>query len=564
LPSVRARSFTLFAAGAFLISACGSSSTGSTIKEGGTLTWALDADAQGLNPFENAADVSSARAAAPLYAGLYMADPKLNIIPDLAAGMPTVSTDGKVWTVKLRPGLKWSDGSPLTADDVVFTVNTESNPDLDSQVGFDWSFLDKVEKVDDTTIKFTLKNAYAPFLSALAFSPAPKKIFGTVDIKKMSTDPTNLDPKVFSGPFMLDKRVPGQEIDYVPNPNYYGHKPHLAKIIAKIITDATAAVNALINGDVQWDPEITAGVAQAKAASGVTVYQYPDLGYYDVRMNTRAGHPFADENVRKAFSYALDKTSIVNTATDGLGHTLWGDIPPASWAFDESNVVKYTQDVAKANSLLDAAGWVKGADGIRVKNGKRFSYDFCVRSGKPQRKKANEIIADQVRAIGMELKVKEIDFKVYYKGLKNGGCGIQTGEYDIAFAGWGLALDPDDYTVLSPKEVAPEVNKGGQNWTGYGLNPADKATADQLASLIDQERTTVKATDADTKAARKAIFNQIQAILGGHVVTYFMWADGKGMGFSKKVGGVVSGPNGDMNYADQGRNPSVFADWYLQ
>jgi peptide/nickel transport system substrate-binding protein len=300
----------------------------------------------------------------------------------------------------------------------------------------------------------------------------------------------------------------------------------------------------------------SAGAYTQAKNGGMTVYKYPDLGYYDIRFNDRTGHPFNDENVRKAFAYALDKDSVIKTATDSTGVPMWGDMPPVSWAYDDTSTIKYKQDVAKANSLMDAAGWVKGADGIRSKAGKKFSYDLCVRAGKPMRQKSVEIVAEQVRAIGMDLKVKAIDFKVYYKAKAKGGCGIQTGEFDIGFAGWGLNLDPDDYTTLSPKQVSPEVDKQGQNWTGY--------SSTELGDLIDQERATVKATDADTKAARRVIFNKIQKHLGDHLVTYFMYADSRVQGFSPKVGGIVSGAGGDLNYDDQGRNPSVFADWYLQ
>src|SRR5262249_12802201 len=120
--SQRWKSALLAAVGVLAISACGGESSGSSIKEGGTLIYALDADAQTLNPFE-VGDVSSARAISPLFPNLYQADKNLNIVPDLADGMPSVSSDLKTWTVKLRTNAKWSDGTPITANDVVSTVH---------------------------------------------------------------------------------------------------------------------------------------------------------------------------------------------------------------------------------------------------------------------------------------------------------------------------------------------------------------------------------------------------------------------------------------------------------
>src|SRR5260370_24386955 len=154
---------TLVAGMAVLLSACGgSSSTGQTITNGGTLIWALDADAQSLNPFV-AGDVPSVRAYGFIFPNLYQADKDLNITPDLADGMPSISSDQKVWTVKLRKNAKWSDGSPITADDVVMTVNMQNNPNLDTDAAFDWGELDNGAKGDPNTLKFTLNNLLSPF-----------------------------------------------------------------------------------------------------------------------------------------------------------------------------------------------------------------------------------------------------------------------------------------------------------------------------------------------------------------------------------------------------------------
>src|SRR4029077_12349313 len=154
--------------GLFVVAACGGGGTTSNIKEGGTLTYALDADAQTLNPFE-VGDVSSARAIQFMFPNLYQADKNLNIVPDLADGMPTVSSDLKTWTVKIRKDAKWSDGSAITSADVVKTVQIQANPNLDTDASFDWSPLtDPVTGVtakDANTVVFTLTTTFAPFLA---------------------------------------------------------------------------------------------------------------------------------------------------------------------------------------------------------------------------------------------------------------------------------------------------------------------------------------------------------------------------------------------------------------
>jgi len=271
-----------------------------------------------------------------------------------------------------------------------------------------------------------------------------------------------------------------------------------------------------------------------------------------MRLNTRKGHLFDNVLTRQAMATALDKPSIVDAATEGRGQVLWGDIVPASWAYDASAVVTYKQDVAKAKSLMTQAGWTVGADGVATRpnpNGgaaQKFVAKIRVRAGKPQRIKAAQIISDQLKAIGIQLTPDPTDFKVFYKP-------IQQGDFDVAIAGFGLTVDPDDYTTFSSSQLQPE-HKSGNNWTGYS-NP-------QLDSLIDQERATIKATDAETKAARKQIFNQMEKIISGDIVTYMLWADKSAMGWSSNVGGVSAGGGDNVIYVDDARNTEVEALWY--
>jgi ABC-type transport system substrate-binding protein len=156
-------------------------------------------------------------------------------------------------------------------------------------------------------------------------------------------------------------------------------------------------------------------------------------------------------------------------------------------------------------------------------------------------------MSEQLRAIGMDLQPTPTDFKVFYKP-------IQAGNFDLAFAGWGLALDPDDYTIFSSSQIRPEKLSSGQNWTGFSNSELDAA--------IDAERTDLKDTAGATFTARKADFAKIEHILGDNVVVYFMWADNKGMAFNG-VTGVVPGNGGALNYVDQDRNNQVFGQWSM-
>ena len=530
-----------------LLAACGNGPASTTVKEGGTMTYSLDADAQTLNPFESS-DVPSGRAWQFMFPNLYQFDKNLQVTPDLAEGMPQISSDKKTWTVKIRKGAKWSDGTAITAADVVSTAQIQASSSLDTDAAFDWSPLtDPVKGVtakDENTVVYTLSEVFAPFLAVnLTGFIAPASVYGKIDPAKMRTDPSNDHPAVTGGPFRYDKRITGQEIDLVANPDYYNGKPHIARVVLKVITDTTAAAQALINGDINWNPEVTAAaITKVKAAQGVSSYVYPDLGYYDIRFNDRPTHLFGDINVRRAFAYALDHDSIVKAATDNGGTPLWGDIVPAMVYYDANAVVKYKQDIAKAKSLMDSAGWTLGSDGIREKGGKKFSAKFYVRAGKTQREKAVQIMSEELRKnLGMDLQPTPTDFKVFYKP-------IQAGDYDLAFAGFAINPDPDDYTIFHSSQIRPENSKSGNNWTGY-VNP-------ELDAAI------VASRKEDNIDARKKLVNKVEHILGDNVVVYFMWADNVSMGFNK-VQGVVPGKGDALNYIDSDRNVSEFAKFSL-
>jgi peptide/nickel transport system substrate-binding protein len=542
-------------AGLLLLSACDLPGQAQGPQNGGTLTVAITGDPSSLNRFL-AADPASLRASAPLFPNLYQANPDMSISPDLAASMPSLSDDRKSWTVRLRHNARWSDGQPITADDVLATVAIQRNPALVTDVVFDWSGLAKVSKVDTYTVRFDLTSPYAPFLAnSLTMFVVPAHIYGAIDVAKMGADPISQQPSVTGGPFRFEKRNKDQ-VDLVANPDYYAGRAHLDRMVFKILPDATAAANALANGDIGWEPDLSASALdKLKGSSGVKVVEYPDLSFYDVRFNDRSTHLFGDKLVRQAFAYAIDKEAITRKVTGGHGTALWGDVAPETWAFDPSAVVKYKPDLAKAKQLMQQAGWVVGADGIAAKGGKRFSTKFYVRNDAPTRVMAVGIISAQARAIGMDLQPAPVP---YYNPADQSSFfdPLKKGEYDLAFTGFASGADPDQYRIFDSAQLRPENNPTGVNWTGY-TNP-------QLDTLIAQERTTLTADDSQTRAARRKTFSQIARLLGQDVVTYFMWADDSGQAFSSDVGGVNAGSQGSLINIDYGRNVQAFAGWYLR
>jgi peptide/nickel transport system substrate-binding protein len=455
--------------------------------------------------------------------------------------------------VHLRRGAKWTDGHPITADDLISTVKIQralAARDV-AQAIFDWDKLAGIDRVDDYSVRFTLTEVYAPFMAnSLATFVAPASVYGAIDIAKMGTDPVTLEPTVTGGPFKFEKRQSGKEIDLVANQDYYGGRPHIDRIVEKVMTDPNAAVNALAAGEVQWQPDLPGpAVDKLKGTKDISVHSYPDFGYYDVRFNDRGDHLFGDKLVRQAFAYAVDKNAIVRDVTGGTGTVLWGDVLPTSWTYDDKALVKYPVDRDKARQLMQQAGWQIGADGVATKGGKRFAANFYVRNDAPPREQAVRKIAEQVRQIGMDLQPQPVDFLSFVDSLRSGN-------FELGLSGWSTPGDPDQYRVLHSSQLKPEHNPTGRNWTGY----ADP----QLDRLLEAERSTLKADDAQTRDARKQIFSQVEHLLGDNVVTYFMWTDNTNQGFSADLAGVHSGSGGSLIQLDYDRDVRAYSEWYLK
>ena len=513
---------------------------------GGTLTVALAGDPVSLNRFV-AGDAVSRRAVAPLFPMLYDLAPDLSVRPDLAAEMPTLGDGGKTWTVRLRRGAKWSDGRAITADDVLTTVRIQRDHTLATDAIFDWDKLDKVVKIDDYTIQFALTEVYAPFLAnSLVTFVAPAHVYGVIEPARMKQDPIGTTPTVTGGPFRFEKRVKGQEVVLVANPDYYHGRPHFDRLVERVIPDAGAAASALLSGDVSWQPDAPASEVSKITGSATFVRRYPDLGYYDVRFNDRPDHLFGDKAVRQAFAFAIDKPALVKDVTAGNGTVIDGDIVPTSWAYGGASPVRYRQDLARARALLAGAGWAAGPDGVLVKAGKRFSADLFVRRDSDARNAAAATISEKARAVGMELKPTPTDFQAFFDPLKQG-------TFDIALSGFATGPDPDNFFLFHSSQLRPETSPTGVNWSGYS-NP-------ELDRLIASERSTLLPDPAATRAARRRVFGQLEKILADDVVTYFLWADDTVQGFDARVGGVQAGSLLNLDY---GRNVRVFAEWYLK
>ena len=309
---------------------------------------------------------------------------------------------------------------------------------------------------------------------------------------------------VGAGPFFVSEFAPGQRLTLTANEGYHHGAPALEQILVPIITEATAAVNALQAGDVDWVFSVESDqFAQIEGDPNIKIAEYADFAYFGVQYNL---HPdqdllFADPLLRQAAEYCIDKPAMVEAATVGQGITIWADIPPASWAYNP-NVPTYSFDPEQANALIVEAGWTMGDDGVYMKDGRRLATHVPLRAGRPDRAAYMQLWSDSLNTnCGFEITLAEYDFGTQLIPMlsvfphNNPGCpadpacGGSVRPFEAYFGGWGTALDPDPRSLWHSSNCSTEEQPDTFNYICFQNDRADELIDLQSQELdIDQRR----------------------------------------------------------------------------
>ncbi len=452
---------------------------------------------------------------------------KNQAIPWIAKEIPTgenggISPDGKVITFNLRDDVKWSDGTPLTADDYVFTyqmVLSDKNT-VTSRDPFDTAVESVVAK-DPHTLVVTFKEPYAPWMTKI-FSRAnssnaiPKHILEPVFQKDGTIDNAewNRKPTVGVGPFVFSEWETGSHIAFDANPNFWLGKPKLDQVFIQFVPDDAAQTAAIKAGDVDIGVFISYADVPDLQKLGTVDIPLVSSGYkelWNFNMSTTEntkGHPaLQDVNVRRAIIMAFDRDKISKELLYGLTKpalTFWDNMPQA-----DSSVPAIPFDPEGAKKLLDDAGWKVGSDGIREKDGVKLKLRYATTT-REVRKNVQAIVQQAWKAIGVDAELINHPSDVFFGSYGDKGP-IATGQYDIAE--WSDAPsfpDPDTSRWLC-SEIPSDANPPGNNWEFV----CDK----ELDALFIKQAQTVDAN------ARNEIFKQIQKIIADKVYFVSIWDD---------------------------------------
>jgi peptide/nickel transport system substrate-binding protein len=494
---------------------------GGEVKAGGKLVMALSAEPDQLDPTLSRS-LYSRYVFSAMCEKLYDVNAQAQIVPQLATALPKVTDGGKTFTIPLRGGVKFADGTPFNAAAVKATFERNLNlsgSGRKSELGP----ITSVDATDAKTVTIHLKEPFAPLTAALAdragmiMSPKATKALG----KNFGSSP------VCVGPFKFVKRVPSNSIELTKDPNYYdAAKVHLDSISYRIITDSNIRAANLRSGDVQVaDTLSTQSVSDLRNEKSLSVLQSPSLGYQGVTFNVgnvdgvgtpakKINQPTAlDPKVRKALEYAIDRKELVKAVFNDLYAVACSPISPQS-EFSSPAVQKCTpHDPAKSKQLLAAAG-VKTPFPVTM-----------LASNNPDTLRLSQAIQSMAKEGGFDLKIQPVE----YTSLLD---QQDRGDFNLLQLGWSGRIDPDG-------NIANFVGTGGsQNVSGYN-NP-------KVDALLDQAR-----QSQDLKQ-RRALYAQVVAILHKDDPLIYLYRQSNLTGVSDAVKGVQVFPDGVVRLAFAG------------
>lgn len=409
-------------------------------------------------------------------------------VPEIATEVPSkanggISPDGLTITYHLRKGVRWSDGAPLNADDVVWTIHAILNPanNVVSRTG--WNLITRIGEPDKYTVVLRLSKPYSPFvvtfLSSAGANPSilPKHILARYP--NFNNVPFNGLP-VGAGPFMYKAWNRGENVIMVPNPYYFRGRPRLKEVIFEIITDTNTVFTDLQSHALDlWYPTPGSFFVRFKELGHAFSYiRQPGYIYNHIDFNV-SRPALRDPIVRHALEYAIDRETILKKIAYGAGSVQEEPASKAAPYYDPS-IALVPFDIAKANQLLDADGWRRGADGVREKNGARLDLLVVSSAGDPVADNIIELIQQWWRQIGVAITVRRYEAPQLFNTYQAGGI-LYGGKWDVSFFAW--VDDPiGDFSFIYACDQIPPAGQNDLRW----CNPTATAAEHALFAHYDQ------------------------------------------------------------------------------
>lgn len=426
-----------------------------------------------------ASDSASADVSSLIFNGLVKYDKNFKLTGDLAESWDVLEGGLKI-IFHLKKNVFWQDGMPLTAEDVDFTYQKLTDPNIPSPYGGDFEKVKSLQAIDRYTVEVDYKEPFSPGLSSWGIGIVPKHLLEKEDLLK-----TDFSRKpVGTGPYILKRWKSGEKIELSANPHYFEGRPFIDRYIYRIIPDQSTTfleletenldLNALT--PLQYQRQTNNQFFKTKYSK----FRYPSSGY--VYMGYNLENPlFADKKIRKAIGMAINKKEIVDVALLGLGRVATGPFLPGTWAYDP-NVKESRFDPVAARRMLAEAGWKDtDDDGVLDKDGKKFEFTVLTNQGNDQRRMACEMMQKRLKDVGIVMKIQTVEWSTFLREF------IDKKRFEAVVLAWQLPRDPDCFDIFHSSKTAP----GNFNFVSYRNKEVDQLLETGRRLFKEEERAPV-------------------------------------------------------------------------
>jgi peptide/nickel transport system substrate-binding protein len=414
---------------------------------GDTIVVGSIGDASNLIPLL-ASDSPSHQVASLIYNGLVRYDKNLKLEGKLAKSWE-ISADGLIITFHLRHGVKWHDGAPFTADDVMFTYRLIIDPKTPTAYAGDFEQVKEAKIIGTYTFQVVYEKPFAPALASWGLSILPKHLLKGQDITKSSLS----RHPIGTGPYIFSQWKGGEKIELAANPDYFEGQPYIDRYRYRIIPDSATMFLELKAGNLDWMSltpiQYDRQTAGKKFKGKFNKYRYLSFSYTYLGYNLK--NPlFQDRRVRQALSFAINKQELIDGILLGYGRVATGPYKPDTWFYHQPNK-KYSYNPEKAKQLLREVGWQdRDGDGLLDRDGHPFIFTVMTNQGNTLRAQTAVIIQRRLEEIGIKMKIRIIEWSAFINEF------IDKRKFEAVILGWTTGQDPDMYDIWHSSKTGPK------------------------------------------------------------------------------------------------------------
>jgi peptide/nickel transport system substrate-binding protein len=433
-----------------------------------------------INPILSQTNDIDSDLSALVYSGLLKLDHNGTLVNDLAESYK-ISEDNLVYTFHIKKGIKWHDGEELKTDDIIFTIKTIQNSDFNSPLRTSWKGV-RVEKIDDYTVKFILKNAYSPFLNNLTVGILPKHLWELIGASNFPLAQYNLQP-IGTGPYKFEQFVKNKDgeidsIEFSANKDYYIKPPFIKKLTFKFFQSEEDLISAFnrkeIKGINYLSPKNKKKIINF---DNFNIYRLKIPRYFAIFFNQTKSKALSDKTVRLALAYAINKEKLINEVLSGEGSIVQTPIPQQLLGYNQNTKI-YDYAVQHAKNILEREGWIDSdSDGVREKDGVKIEFTL-ISTDWPELVQTSKLLQEMWKEIGANVKIENLKINEVQNDY------IKTREYEALLFGEVLNYDPDPFAFWH----SSQKKDPGLNLSLYDNEEVDKLLEEARQEINQQIR----------------------------------------------------------------------------